>query len=364
VNTGGRNHIPSLDGIRAVSILLVFVGHSERLPAYIRPSLGVTIFFFLSGYLITTLLRMEADRRGSINIRDFYLRRIFRIWPALYLVIIVGILITMAGIVPGDVSPAGITASGLQVTNYWLIFDGTGVPKAMRVLWSLAVEEHFYLFFPLIYVALRKWVPNRMHQGLILAALCLVILGWRAYLSYGLDVDYFNRVYMGTDTRADSILWGCVLAIVANPFLDKIRGHRNLWVWVGLPVAVIGLYVTQRAGDSWQPIVLTVQALLVWVLLTSVVSFPKSFAGRVLNWKPVAFLGVMSYSFYLVHRYYILWADEHLADTNRWLVAALTFAASLGTAYLIHLTIERPFGKLRRRISHVSTPRIRDRVDA
>jgi peptidoglycan/LPS O-acetylase OafA/YrhL len=122
--------------------------------------------------------------------------------------------------------------------------------------------------------------------------------------------------------------------------------------------------VTQRAGDSWQPIVLTVQALLVWVLLTSVVSFPKSFAGRVLNWKPVAFLGVMSYSFYLVHRYYILWADEHLADTNRWLVAALTFAASLGTAYLIHLTIERPFGKLRRRISHVSTPRIRDRVDA
>lgn len=351
MSTGGRNHIPSLDGIRAVSILLVFVGHSERLPAYIRPSLGVTIFFFLSGYLITTLLRIEADNKNRIDIRDFYLRRIFRIWPALYLVIILGILVTMAGIVPGDVSLAGITASGLQVTNYWLIFDGTGVPKAMRVLWSLAVEEHFYLFFPVIYVALRKWVPNRMHQGLILAALCLVILGWRAYLSYGLDVGYFNRIYMGTDTRADSILWGCVLAIVANPFLDKIRGHRNLWVWVGIPVAVVGLYVTQRAGDSWQPIVLTVQALLVWVILTAVVSFPNSIAGRVLNWKPVAFLGVMSYSFYLVHRYFILWADEHMADVNRFVVAALTFSASLGTAYLIHRYVEKPFLKAKKRLT-------------
>jgi peptidoglycan/LPS O-acetylase OafA/YrhL len=360
MTTGGtaarrRTDIPSLNGVRAVSILLVFVGHSERLPAYIRPSLGVTIFFFLSGYLITTLLRKEADKYGTISFRKFYARRILRIWPPLYIAIALGLLVTLTGIVPGDLSVPGITTAVLQVSNYWQAFGGEGIPKAMRVLWSLGVEEHFYLLFPLLYVGLRRWLPGRMQHGAVLASICLAILGWRAVLAYGFGVDYFNRLYMGTDTRADSILWGCVLAIVANPALDAVRGNRHLWTWVGIPVGVVGLYVTQKMPDVTQPLVLTVQALLLWVILTAVVVDPDSWVGRVLNWRPVVFLGVMSYAFYLVHRYFILWADEHLADVNRWAVAALTFAASLLAAYLVHLAVEKPLEPLRKRLSRRAT---------
>lgn len=354
VTTGGtkrRGDIPSLNGIRALSILLVFIGHSERLPAYVRPSLGVTIFFFLSGYLITTLLRKEYDRDGSIDFRKFYARRVLRIWPPLYIAIALGLLVTATGIVPGDLSVPGITTAVLQVSNYWQAFGGEGIPKAMRVLWSLGVEEHFYLLFPLLYVSLRRWLPGRLQQGYVLAGICLVILGWRAVLAYGFGVDYFNRLYMSTDTRADSILWGCVLAIVANPALDRIRGNRHLWTWLALPVAVVGLYVTQKMPDATQPLILTVQALLLWVIFTAVVTDPRSWLARPLNWRPVAFLGEMSYAFYLVHRYFIIWADEHLADVNRWAVAALTFAASLLLAYLIHLAVEKPLKPLRDRLS-------------
>ncbi len=344
-----------------MSILLVFVGHSERLPAYVRPSLGVTIFFFLSGYLITTLLRKEHDKYGTISFRKFYARRVLRIWPPLYIAIALGLLVTAMGIVPGDLSVPGVTTAVLQVSNYWQAFGGEGIPKAMRVLWSLGVEEHFYLLFPLLYVGLRRWLPTRLQHGYVLAVICLAILGWRAVLAYGFGVDYFNRLYMSTDTRADSILWGCVLAIVANPALDRVRGSRHMWTFVALPGAVVGLYVTQKMPDATQPLILTVQALLLWVILTTVVAFPDSWAGRVLNWRPVAYLGVVSYSFYLLHRYFILWSNEHLADVNRWAVALLTFAASLGAAVLMRLLVEKPLEERRRRLSLAHSPAL-DRV--
>lgn len=346
--------IPSLDGIRAVAVLLVFVGHSDRLPHPVRGSLGVTMFFFLSGYLITTLLRMEHDRHGWISLKAFYLRRALRIFPPLYLVLAAGSLCVLLGIVPGDLSPAAVTAGGLHMTNYLLIVHDSGIPDGLRPLWSLAVEEHFYLLFPVAYVALLRRTDRR-RQALVLVAVCVAVLLWRIVLAYGLGVAYFDRIYVGTDTRVDSILWGCVLGVAANPHLDPPWLRTQLagrWMsWVALPAATCGLLAAGTLDGNLRVFETTIQALCMAVIVTIVVRHSGAWAGRVLNSRPMVFVGVMSYSLYLMHRFFIDWANEHLASWDAMTAAAVTLAAALASAFVIHVWVERPATRLRRRLS-------------
>ena len=133
-------HIPSLDGIRALSFLMVFVAHAG-LDAVVPGGFGVTVFFFLSGYLITTLLRVEYDQFGTVSLKNFYLRRILRIWPAFYLVLLLAVALTMLGLVEGSLRVAPLAAQALNVGNYWIIYHGVfGLPAGTGVYWSLAVE--------------------------------------------------------------------------------------------------------------------------------------------------------------------------------------------------------------------------------
>lgn len=142
----GAFHIPSLDGLRAVAIMIVFLSHAGL--SHVVPGLfGVTIFFFLSGYLITTLLRMECERDGGANLRQFFLRRTLRILPPFYLVLGAIALLGSIGFLSGSWQPEALAAQALFAANYWEIFGGVQ-PPGTEVLWSLAVEEHFYLVFP------------------------------------------------------------------------------------------------------------------------------------------------------------------------------------------------------------------------
>lgn len=154
--------IPSLDGLRAVAIAIVLWGHAG-FPTLIRESTGVTVFFFLSGYLITTLMRAEADKRGRVSLKNFYLRRVLRIFPSLYLVLAGAFALSVLGLIPNGMTPGGVASSATFLSNYFIIFEGRdGLPGGMNALWSLAVEKHYYLLFPLLYVAMRKWLPNRL----------------------------------------------------------------------------------------------------------------------------------------------------------------------------------------------------------
>lgn len=167
-------HIPSLDGLRAVAILIVYLSHAGL--SHVVPGLfGVTVFFFLSGYLITTLLRIECERHGTSNLRQFFLRRTLRIMPPFYLITGVIALLTATGALPGGFHGQALTAQALFAANYWEIAGGVQ-PPGTEVLWSLAVEEHFYLLFPFFYLVMRRILPDRQQQFALLITVCAAVL--------------------------------------------------------------------------------------------------------------------------------------------------------------------------------------------
>jgi peptidoglycan/LPS O-acetylase OafA/YrhL len=215
-------HIPSLDGIRAVSFLLVFAAHATESP-YIPGGLGVTIFFFLSGFLITTLMRSEFQRNGAINYGHFWLRRILRIFPAFYFVLILAALSSLVFDPVGTLDMQAVMAQLFHYSNYWIIQHGyLGLPPGTGVYWSLAVEEHFYLFFPWVYSAIQYLRVSNRNQAIFFWSLCLIILFWRCALVFLWHVSE-NRTYLATDTRVDSILFGCALAVWRNPVMIAER---------------------------------------------------------------------------------------------------------------------------------------------
>src|SRR5579863_10318382 len=213
----GAGRIKGLDGMRAGAFLLVLGGHCGF--KWIPNGFGVTVFFFLSGYLITTLLRREWIRTGAVSVTRFYIRRAFRIMPPLYCGMTLAIALALAGVIASDVKWKAVAAIQLFLTNYSEVVLGCSVPLGLSVLWSLAVEEHFYLVFPWLYRNLLRLGMRQSQQALILGCICLVVLIWRSCLMFEFHT-FWNRVYTGTDTRLDSILFGSIMAIAANPAID------------------------------------------------------------------------------------------------------------------------------------------------
>jgi peptidoglycan/LPS O-acetylase OafA/YrhL len=343
-----RGPIPSLDGLRALAIAIVIWGHAA-LPGVIPGSAGVTIFYFLSGYLITTLLRREADDIGRISITRFSLRRVLRIQPPLYVVLLVVILISLAQLIPNRMTFWGAFSGATFWQNYYIIAAGRdGLPAGMNALWSLAVEEHYYLVFPVLYLLLRRLLPNRLHQAGVLALVCLGILAWRSWLVFH-DASY-DRVYLATDTRADAILWGSVLALSMNPADDLPQPARR-WPWALLAVVCFAAFcgVARLPESVVMSAGYTVQSLLLAGVFVGVVRAPTSLPGLALGWRPIAFTGVLSYGLYLVHRPILELAAQHVPGPRPVQLAValiLMAAAALG----LHLAVEKPSVRLRQRL--------------
>src|SRR4028119_1265646 len=172
-------YIPSLDGIRTIAFLIVFVSHAGA--THLVPGgFGVTVFFFLSGYLITTLLRREYEENQVINLKHFYLRRLVRILPGFYLVLFLASILTLIGVLEGEMQLPGFLSLVLHYYNYYEAFaGGYGIPPGTSVYWSLAVEEHFYCLFPFLYISLLKRGVSPQRQRLIIWGICLAILIWK-----------------------------------------------------------------------------------------------------------------------------------------------------------------------------------------
>ncbi|PYX40677.1 MAG: hypothetical protein DMG81_05495 [Acidobacteria bacterium] len=143
-------YIPSLDGMRAIAFFIVFVAHAQPFKA-LPGGFGVTIFFFLSGYLITSLLREEARKTATISLKGFYLRRVLRIFPPCYLTVVFVSTLAATGVLYNRESYASLVSAFLYFSNYWNILGWGNLPAGLGILWSLAVEEHYYLLFPLLY---------------------------------------------------------------------------------------------------------------------------------------------------------------------------------------------------------------------
>ena len=348
--------IPSLDGLRCIAILLVFLSHVQMasgVSRFIPGSFGVTLFFFLSGYLITTLMRVEAEQTGDLSIRLFYIRRALRILPAFVLVLGCA---TLYGLHAGLVDPWMLFGQLMQITNYLIIWHGwtAEIAPYTDVYWSLAVEEHFYLAFPALFIALWR-VRSRGEIAAWLLGACLVVMVWRCILTFGLGASP-DRTYLGTDTRIDSILFGCVLALWGNPVLDPTRFAERTWKRLLLPLSVAVIVATFAADRPFRESVgYTIQGLCLFSVFVTAVRYPDWAPMRVLGWWPVRWIGVLSYAIYLVH--------PSMLAVSAWLVGTsflpltlmattLTLVASAG----IYFAVERPMGRLRQLYSVGSQP--------
>ena len=305
----GLQRIPALDGLRAVAIVMVIGYHVDRrlVPA---GSWGVVLFFVLSGYLITRLLCAETDRDGHIDMRRFYLRRAFRLLPALMVMCLV---LLAVGTAWSQVVPAlGYYANYARVA-------GVDIGPLTHT-WSLAVEEHFYLLWPLLIGA----VPAR-HRLRVVGLLAVVAVAWRAT---AIGVMSPSWVYNATDTNAAALLAGCYLGVARpRPLPGAGWAIPTLVALMFLPV-----FGAEGAGSAWGGFVVITLGV---IALQHAIARPRWLETPVLVW-----LGKISYGLYLWHYLFLR------TDLPVWAALALAVATAAASWYLV----ETPVRRLRERL--------------
>jgi peptidoglycan/LPS O-acetylase OafA/YrhL len=344
-------HIPSLDGLRALSFFLVFAAHAG-LSHVVPGGFGVTVFFFLSGFLITTLMRVEHRTTGTVSVRHFYIRRALRILPPFYLILALACLLTLARALPGELQPRVVLAQALHVSNYWFIWFGSdGAPVGTVPYWSLAVEEHFYLVFPVLYLALNRYL-SRSAQAKTFWGLCAVVCAWRCLLVLVLGVPE-DRTYLSTDTRFDSVLFGCALAMGMNPVLDRPVGRDWMWKWVLVPASLALLVFTFAYRAPWfrETIRYSLQGIALTPVFVATIRFPKWLPFRVLNNKAVAFVGVLSFTLYLAHQVVLMGLHFWLPSLRPLPASGVALVTAFVLSLAIHRFVEKPCADIRKRLA-------------
>ena len=305
---GGGARAPGLDGVRALAVFAVIAFH-EQFAAFHGGFLGVDAFFVLSGYLITDLLAAQWARHGQLDLRGFWIRRARRLLPALA-VVLVTVTAAVAVIEPGQLGAlrpallAAVSYSGnwWQALQHQSYFAGFGPPPPLRHLWSLAIEEQFYLVWPLILiVTLRTCQRRRVRAAVALAGAALSAVAMAAIYVPGGDP---SRVYYGTDTHASALFIGAALAFAwplrqlrAAPRQQARRADA-----AGLTgIAVLAWAMSRYSGGdgALYPAGLVIAALGAGALVVAAAS-PGVIAG-LLSWAPLRWAGVRSYGIYLWH---------------------------------------------------------------
>jgi peptidoglycan/LPS O-acetylase OafA/YrhL len=294
VRDGG--HHPGLDGVRGVAILLVLGQHAMTRPL-IDGFVGVTVFFCLSGYLITTLLVREL-RTGTIDVRGFYRRRVARLCPGLATVVAATTVVLLMD--RRDLGVGQVLAPAVAAVTYTTsLFDWTNHVFAtgdyFNYTWSLSVEEQFYLLWPFALLWGYRRSPRRF--AVLTLSLIGLSLALDLYLGLSRAVKYDQHEYFGSDTNALPILAGCLLAIVLhNSWLP--RTVRRLAP--GALLAVVLLAALAYRNDTYRPsLVIVAGTGLTLVVLIGVVTRPRGAVGSLLASRPMRWLGERSYSIYL-----------------------------------------------------------------
>jgi len=353
-----REHIPSLDGIRAAAFALVFLAHAN-LTHLIPGGFGVTVFFFLSGYLISSLMRREFQQNQRIDIGRFYLRRCLRILPSFYMAMLVAYVLYLTNWlplgVPGAASADMLTTQAAFLANYIPMVLGperSPLPGT-EVYWSLAVVEHFYLLFPFLAAGLLNR-RSRRTAVMVLAGCCLAFLVWRCLLVYGCGYGAL-RVRLCSDTRGDSILFGCLLAFALDPFRDrrpKFSQSAKVVTAVGA-LALILLSIAIRDPSFRFTFRYTLQGIALLPLFYLAVAEHRTLLLRPLNHPVVAYLGQLTYSLYLIHFVMITVVFEYLGQevSMPTRLAGLLVSLALSVAYAIAMRhfVEAPLAKLRKK---------------
>jgi len=354
LNQQNRTYIPSLDGIRAVAAMLVFVAHAGWMDI-VPGGFGVTIFFFLSGYLITTLLRREFEYTGSISFSKFYLRRAYRIFPPLYIVLILIFFLAVMGVVEHHMHVDAVLSQIFFWTNYYnLAYGATGdyfVPTT-GVSWSLAVEEHFYFIFPLVFLMVLRRM-NYAGMARIFFLFCAIALLWRCWLVLGLNLPA-AYTYSATDARFDSLLYGCILGVWRNPVFEP-EWKFSLRPLAALLIAVILLLITFVLRDETFRATLryTMQGVALFPIFWLAIRYSEWPIFSWLNWPFVRYLGAISYTFYLSHGMALIFAGHLVAEKVPRAMLGFVFTFLFST--LMYVLVEHPLAKYRQQLHGDST---------
>lgn len=314
--------MPALDGLRGVAVLLVVLAHAQVPWCRFGGMTGITLFFVLSGFLITSLLLGERDNKGRINIGAFYLRRAGRLLPALAVVIVtVGVAILVFG---GDFRQyaRGATYTAFYAANF---AQANHVPLPfLGHAWSLSIEEQFYLLWPAVLVL----TPRPTLKWVLLGGLAVGVI--LRVVSYGGIEDYVS-VYYGTATNAFALLAGCTAAVFARDgwYIPRAMGH----------VALLGVLAVSAipagTGSRDSAIVILGMVPVAALAAAAVMAAANAQSPAVLSWRPLVFAGTISYGLYLWHvvpygihgdlRVYTSWPENLLLSAAAALVAWASF---------------------------------------
>jgi peptidoglycan/LPS O-acetylase OafA/YrhL len=361
---GERVYVPALDGLRALSIALVVGEHSalEPYPPFRLGYFGVDVFFVLSGYLITSLLRGEQRATGGLVLKKFYARRFLRIVPALWAWAAV-LLVTRVD------PPASVLWSVLWISNVVLAAGAMPSTGGAPVSWSLSIEEQFYALWP----PLGKRLKPAAWAG-VAAAVIVAITVWRAVL-VSRGVTGFPLLSARPDAHLDVILWGCLAALVEETgayarVREFVRARRNT-VLLGLAAAAVGTYALAAVSDrnvgyfGFTLVAVLTAAFILWLRAA-----PGAPLTKLLSLAPVVFVGRISYGIYLWHRPAVYWLyDPARAPVSAalagwpgavrdavlavWFVGAILLWSSVSW-----FVIERPFLRLKERFEVLGERRI------
>jgi peptidoglycan/LPS O-acetylase OafA/YrhL len=366
-----QRYVPGLDGLRALAVGAVVAYHVDLGWAQ-GGLLGVGVFFTLSGYLITDLLLGQYESAGRLQLADFWLRRARRLLPALF--VMLAVVVAWVTLLDRSMLPAirgAVAASAVYVSNWWLIaqhssyFAQFGPPSPLGHLWSLAVEEQFYLIWPwLLYIGLRLSRKRPGSYGRLAAATVLLAAVSAILMALLYQPGYDpTRVYEGTDTRAFALLIGAALAFCwPNRRLhgEVAKRARRFLDGAGIAGFLVFVLLVWRTSE-YSPFLyrggLVLLSIGTALMVASAVS-PASTFGRVLGWRPLRWLGVRSYGIYLWHfPIIVLTTPADGQDTP--VRAVLQVAATIGCAALSWRYIEEPFrhGAARRWLDQVRSAR-------
>lgn len=334
--------ISSLDGLRALSIAVVVLGHYYLVDSGGVAALGVYLFFAISGFLIVRLMYAELARRGSIRLRAFYARRFWRLYPVLALYVAAAVVTSAAF----DIATPAIEVASVffYFNNYLanvLSLSGQEMVLPIGVFWSLAIEEHFYIFAPLVFLLTR----GRPKPMLIFAAVAIVgpLLLRIAYVTLWPEIVDKLVTYKSSETRFDSIAVGVLLAVLC----EMAGGQRVISRLASWPAALLTGAVVLAClliKDQWfrETFRFTALSLGSAVLLSFVVFGNSPLLQRLANAPPVIWLGRISYSLYVWHIFVLFVAEQAgLGDTGVVLTTAKLFIA-LSLATLSYRLVETP----------------------
>lgn len=315
-------YLPGLDGLRALAVIAIIIYHLN--PKWLSGGfLGVDTFFIISGYLITSLLIHEYKHTGSINLMQFWKKRIKRLLPAVLFLISIVLIYTLMfepNIIKNVKQDA--IAALFYVSNWWYIFHDVSYFDSFKImplkhLWSLAIEEQFYIFWPILLLILLRIKKLKQHFLLIIFVCSLISL-LTMFLIAQPNVDN-SRVYFGTDTRLQTLLLGVLLAYIWPPFRLKAQIHLPLKIVIEsfgfISIALLIFFImTVSSNDNWFYFggIYFISLCTLPAIASAV--HPSTFLAKVLSNRIFSWIGQRSYSLYLWHYPVITFMNKHFVQ--------------------------------------------------